>query len=94
VTLFLRLLPTRTRDNAVKEHISTENDDNMIPDDLPDFFWRLSDLSMDALKGPDEQYRAGARDMFAAVRLVLDRAYHPQLGENSAHPIDVLDSAR
>lgn len=34
---------------------------------LPDWFWRNSPLSMDPLKGPDEQYRAGARDMLALI---------------------------
>lgn len=59
--------------------------------DLPQWFYRLSPLSMDAHKGPDEQYLAGARDMLAVVRQVLDSAYHPQMGENRAHPVDVLD---
>jgi hypothetical protein len=36
-------------------------------DDLPRWFYALSELSMDPHKGPDEQYRAGARDMWALV---------------------------
>lgn len=35
--------------------------------DLPEWFYARSELSMDPLKGPDEQYRAGARDMWALV---------------------------
>jgi len=30
---------------------------------LPEFFYRLSPLSMDPFKGPDAQYHAGAKDM-------------------------------
>lgn len=35
---------------------------------LPYWFLRLSPLSMDALKGPDDQYCDGARDMLAVIR--------------------------
>jgi hypothetical protein len=35
---------------------------------LPDWFLRLSPASWDALKGPDDQYCDGARDMLAVIR--------------------------
>ena len=35
---------------------------------LPEWFYRFAPLSIDALKGPVEQYRAGARDMLLVLR--------------------------
>jgi hypothetical protein len=36
--------------------------------DMPGWFLEHSPLSMDALKGPDEQYCAGARDMLFVIQ--------------------------
>jgi hypothetical protein len=38
------------------------------PDPMPDWFYTHSPLTMDALRGPDDQYRAGALDMLTVLR--------------------------
>ena len=37
-------------------------------DELPAWFFQHSPLSMDALKGPDAQYLAGALDMLTVIQ--------------------------
>jgi hypothetical protein len=43
---------------------------------LPDWFYRLSPLTMDALIGPDEQYHSGARDMLEVLRSHPELLFH------------------
>lgn len=61
------------RPEVVRRYRATDNPHRVdiqapVDESLPDWFYARSPLSMDARRGPDEQYKAGALDMLAVLR--------------------------